>query len=309
MRISFFGKGGSGKTTISATFIKYLLDKNQQVLAIDADINTNLGEMLNIDALPIGDDFDKITNLLEPNDRKNFIGSTPPTSKTNFIQPDFSSPFFKSFTTIKNNLAFLKVGTYDSQSVGSACYHSKLGSLIFIYNRLLDTPDFFVISDPTAGTDSVGTSLFAVSDLNIFLVEPTKKSIGVFKDFLNITKKYDLRTYVIFNKIQTEDDLKFLNSEIPSQYIIGEIKHSNDLRLFEQNDPSGLQRFVQQNMEICDKIYNLAKSTKRDWDKYYQIHQEIYFNDCDEWYSKYYGEDLKQYLEPDFSYLNHLKKD
>ena len=43
MRVSFLGKGGSGKTTIAASFINYLNSINKQVLAVDADINVNLG--------------------------------------------------------------------------------------------------------------------------------------------------------------------------------------------------------------------------------------------------------------------------
>lgn len=47
------GKGGSGKTTLSALLVRALLDKQcKPVLAVDADPNTNLGEGLgiNVDA-------------------------------------------------------------------------------------------------------------------------------------------------------------------------------------------------------------------------------------------------------------------
>jgi CO dehydrogenase maturation factor len=48
MKIAFVGKWGSGKTTITAYFIKYLLNKKLSVLWFDADINVGLAEAIGI---------------------------------------------------------------------------------------------------------------------------------------------------------------------------------------------------------------------------------------------------------------------
>lgn len=48
--IALAGKGGTGKTTISALLIKYLIAKKlTPVLAVDADSNANLNELLDLD--------------------------------------------------------------------------------------------------------------------------------------------------------------------------------------------------------------------------------------------------------------------
>ena len=193
MRVSFLGKGGSGKTTLSTSFIKFLESKDEKVLAIDADINVHLGQSLNMETKYLGDDFEEISKYLERNN-KIIIGTTPPTKDSTFIKPSLDDEFFKKFATFKNkNLALLTVGTYTDKNVGYACYHSQLGSAVLIYNRLLDNDKLTVITDSTAGVDSVGTSMFCVSDINVFVVEPTKKSIDVYKDFVEITKKYKIK--------------------------------------------------------------------------------------------------------------------
>ncbi|MBN1353081.1 MAG: AAA family ATPase [Candidatus Omnitrophica bacterium] len=49
MIIAVAGKGGTGKTTLAASFIRILKEENAgSVLAIDADPNSNLGELLGV---------------------------------------------------------------------------------------------------------------------------------------------------------------------------------------------------------------------------------------------------------------------
>lgn len=49
MRIAVGGKGGAGKTTISATLARTWARQGRRVLAIDGDPNLNLGVALGID--------------------------------------------------------------------------------------------------------------------------------------------------------------------------------------------------------------------------------------------------------------------
>jgi CO dehydrogenase maturation factor len=46
--IAMAGKGGTGKTTVSALIVRYLVNHGGSVLAVDADPNTNLSEALGL---------------------------------------------------------------------------------------------------------------------------------------------------------------------------------------------------------------------------------------------------------------------
>ena len=54
MRVAFVGKGGSGKTTLSALFSRHLAGSGAPVVAIDGDINQHLAYAL---GLAEGDTF------------------------------------------------------------------------------------------------------------------------------------------------------------------------------------------------------------------------------------------------------------
>ena len=48
--IALAGKGGTGKTTVAGLLIKYLVKKHKTpVLAVDADANANLNEVLGLE--------------------------------------------------------------------------------------------------------------------------------------------------------------------------------------------------------------------------------------------------------------------
>lgn len=302
MRVSFFGKGGSGKTTVSSSFIKYLLNKKENVLAIDADMNVHLGKVFDMPINIISEQNEEITKFLEPNRNIPIIGTTPPIKTSKFIKVSKDDPFIKKYATIKNNLMLFTVGTYTEDSVGSDCYHSKLNTLELIYHRLLDTDKDYVINDSTAGIDSLGTSLFFVSDINIFVVEPTLKGISVYKDFKNITDTLGIKTYVIGNKITDDEDKEFLIKEIGEKNILGFIKSSKNLKKYEQGQKEYFDEFVNENKEVYENIIAVMKNTPRDWKKYYERLKKVYIAACLDWYSEYYKDDLTKYIDQTFSY-------
>lgn len=302
MRVSIFGKGGSGKTTLSSSFIKYLLNKKENVLAIDADMNVHLGKVFDMPINIISEQNEEITKFLEPNRNIPIIGTTLPIKESRFIKVSKDDSFIKKYATIKNNLMLFTVGTYTEDSVGSDCYHSKLNTLELIYHRLLDNDKDYVINDSTAGIDSLGTSLFFVSDINIFVVEPTLKGISVYKDFKNIADKLGIKTYVVANKIIDDEDKEFLIKEIGEKNILGFIASSKNLKKYEQGQKEYFDEFVNENKEVYENIIAVMKNTPRDWKKYYERLKKVYIAACLDWYSEYYKEDLTKYIDKDFSY-------
>src|ERR1700687_2948035 len=105
MKIAFVGKGGSGKTTFSSLFCRYLASKNLPVLALDADINQHLGMALGLpqdqaEGLPaMGLEIDRIKNYLRGSNTRVpsaelMIKTTPPGNGSRLIRLNEDNPIY-----------------------------------------------------------------------------------------------------------------------------------------------------------------------------------------------------------------------
>jgi CO dehydrogenase maturation factor len=283
--------------------------KTQHILAIDADVNVHLGKTLQMESNSISSCFENISEYLiggrvdkEGSNKLDVIGTLPPSMQSRFVYPHKDDFFLQRFASKKDNISLLTVGTYEEEKVGFSCYHGKLGTIELVYNHLLDGKDDLIVSDFTAGVDSVGTFMFFVADMNVFIVEPTLKSISVFKEFEDISAKFNLNTMVIANKVINDKDIEFINQYILQEKLLGIVPSSEYLRDFEKGNISGFNKFVEQNEAVFKKIYLNLLKVEKDWAKYYNTLVEIYKANCREWYNDYYGKNLEDYIDPEFSY-------
>jgi CO dehydrogenase maturation factor len=311
MRIGFFGKGGSGKTTTTAGFIKYLMKNGSYVLAIDADVNIHLKNALDLNDLSgqsfeLGENFKEISAYVKGarTDLGNrpMISSTPPSLLSRFIKVSSGDPFIAGNAMHTNNMALLTVGTYQQEDVGASCYHSKLGSLAVVFHHLLDGPDDYVVADTNAGTDNVATSLAFAYDMNVFVVEPTEKSIKVYKDYVRLAQKLNERTFVIGNKADGQEDQLFIEQNIEPEKLLGVISYSKHLKAFEQGNKKALDLFELEQEQTFERVLAKWREYKRDWKAYLETLTEVHKKNSREWYDAYYGTSLSDGLDQDFQY-------
>ena len=308
MRIGFLGKGGSGKTSLAAAFIKFLEEQNKKVLAVDADINMHLAEALGFEnpTKSLSSNFSEIQNYLVGNrddlGSAPLISTTPPNTKSNFVKIDGDDFLLKKYGKKYNNTFFLAVGKYEDEDIGHNCYHSKINIYEMMLHHLLDGKNDFLVADSTAGTDNLGTTLFFVYDLNIFVVEPTLKAISVYKHFKEISSKYKSNTFVVVNKIKSDSDIKFIKDNIPDEEIVGFVRESSNLRAFEQGDTSAMDRFVNENEDVLGEIFSLLSSSEKDWKKYLEVLKEMHIHNAQAWWNSYYGLELEKKFDDSFSY-------
>lgn len=306
MRIAFVGKGGSGKSTTCAAFIQYLSQQNH-VLAIDADVNRHLPPMLGFDSQPesLALHEGAIYTYLkgQRTDLQKFVSTTPPSHQSNMITTSASDPFLQRYalTSKDRNISLLSVGRYEQGDVGDSCYHGKLYTLAAVLHHMTDQANEWVIADSTAGTDGLATSLYYAYDAYVYVVEPTVKSIQVYKDFLEATIGREKPVYVVINKAD-EQDMPFIQQHIDAEHILAVIPTNAELRRHEQGDTEAFTRFCASIQPQLENIKTRLSTLQRDHDAYYNLLVSLHNELAEKWGNNYYQAELGFTPSADFDF-------
>ena len=321
MRITFWGKGGSGKSTLTSCFVRYIAQKidPQTILAIDADAGANLKAALGMEGavVPIGDSFIDIANTLESGNQfysdLGFtpipeMGTIPPSRFSRLLMMLPDEELFKKYGLKKGGITLLTVGGHEEKDSGDACYHVKLNALELIMHRLYDTEHDWVVTDLSAGVDTMGTSLVMAYDLNLFVLEPTEKSVAVFKKFKEfmdtVPNKPAYR--IVLNKIRSDQDIEFIKQNVDNDLILATIRYSKDLRRFEQSDTEGMDRFIEANTGEFDKIIAfLRENIGKRWGEYHRALVSYYQSRSRGWWDAYTHKPLSDTYDREFVYGSH----
>ena len=318
MRIAFVGKGGSGKTTLASLFSLYAKE-NDSVLAIDADINIHMPSLLgfppNISQeqhISFPKTAEQIKTYLRSDnelirDMAHFRKTTPPAHGSKLINAkDHSDPFLKKFSVCYKNICLLVVGTYDTEQIGTSCYHNNLAILENVLTHLIDK-DAVVVTDMVAGVDSFASTLHAQFDLMVLSAEPTIQSVEVFEQYKTLAKKAETyeQLIVVGNKIRNDADKEFIASHIPKEKLFGFLEDSEYLRTHNRiGGALNIKELEKENMEVLKTIKDKLDENVVDPD--------IRLKKIHELHKKYVGQafiterfgDLTDQIDSSFSFTN-----
>lgn len=203
--IAVAGKGGVGKTSVSAAIVKTLVKKfpDKKVLAIDADPAVGLSTALNIDVKTTIDDIRKeIVETVEGGETKAAIE----------LLGDARYKIFDALVET-DGYAFIAVGRPES----SGCYckiNSYLKEVISILSKDFD----YVVIDGEAGIEQINRRVMEKVTHLLLITDASKKGSDVIKTIKNVAD--DLVMYekigVIANRIPDESIVEKLSlGDIP----------------------------------------------------------------------------------------------
>ena len=307
MRVAFVGKGGSGKTTLSALFARHVNRSGAPVLAIDGDINQHLAEALSPDteptvAPPLAAHLTDLKDFLRGTNPRiaspeAMIKTTPPGRGSRLLRLLGDDEVHARHVGRAGDVPLMVTGAFEESDLGVACYHSKLGAVELYLNHLVDTPGEYVVVDMTAGADAFASGLFTRFDITFLVAEPTRKGVSVYRQYRDHAREFGIRLAVIGNKITGEDDLLFLKEEVGDD-LLTHLVQSPWVRATEQGRVQG--ELEPHNHHALTVIREAIDTHPRDWPTLHRHAVEFHLRNAQAWADKATGLDLAAQVDPDY---------
>jgi len=317
MRAATIGKGGSGKTTLAWLLARLAAAREHPVLAVDADINQDLVKAFGLDpeAIPvIGKHMADITCYLRGDNSRirveQMIKTTPPGRGSRLLTVTENNSLYDAIVTTTNvvgntagsqhEIRLMATGDFEDSDVGVACYHAKTGGVELLLSHMVDQPNELVITDMTAGADTVASGLFTRFDVIFIAVEPTLRSVGVYKQFMKHVKGYDVTVAAVGNKVKNDRDRRFLQQELGEDTILAYLGLSDYIAAAEQGSVGPLEDLEAHNREALDTIFNFLCEHERDWKKLINLAHEFHRLNAKAWANKRFGAELEDQIDESF---------
>jgi CO dehydrogenase maturation factor len=186
--IAMAGKGGTGKTTIAGLAVKYLLSKNvRPVLAVDADSNANLNEVLGLEVeITLGDAREEMNQ-----------GGQRGITKDVFID-------------MKVNQALVEADGYDllvmGRPEGAGCYCAANTVLTNVVEKLTDNYPYLVI-DNEAGMEHFSRLTTKIIDILYVVSDPSRRGLTAASRIWTLVDELKISVgekYLILNQVKGE---------------------------------------------------------------------------------------------------------
>lgn len=155
------GKGGTGKTTFSGLMLKYLLSHDMKpILAVDADANTNLNEVLGLSIdTTIGDIRNEILRDM---------GLIPGgMDKESYIE-------YRVQDALVETKDFDLVAMGKPEGTGCYCY---VNDILKRYIEVLSNNYAYIVMDNEAGLEHISRGLTSSVDMLFLLSDPSPRGI------------------------------------------------------------------------------------------------------------------------------------
>lgn len=308
MRVAFVGKGGSGKTTLSALFARHLARSGAPVVAIDGDINQHLAYALGLDedevfaAPPLSARMGEIKDHLRGTNpripsRDAMVKTTPPGRGSRLLRPLGDDEIHSHHVQEVAGVPLMVTGAFAESDLGVACYHSKLGAVELYLNHLVDGPGEYVVVDMTAGADAFASGLFTRFDMTFLVAEPTRKSVSVYRQYRDHAAEFGIPVAVVGNKVTGEDDLLFLKEHVGGD-LLAHCVQSSYVRAQEQGRGQG--ELEPHNIRTLERLRAAVDARPKDWAAFQKHAVDFHLRNATAWANAATGQDLAAQVDPDF---------
>ena len=223
MKLAIVGKGGVGKTTLSAALARQLAAGGRPVVGVDADPDGNLAAALGVSEDRVPQPIAQMRDLiLERTDAKDEGAGLM--FKLNPKVDDLPD----RFSVDAGGVRLLVLGTVELGGKGCMCPEGAVLKSLMQHLLLRVTDD--VILDMEAGLEHMGRASAGGVDAMVAVVEPGMRSVQTAQRTQKLAADIGIqRTFVVVNKISDQQQRERLGRCMDNQVIIGTLPFSAEL--------------------------------------------------------------------------------
>ncbi|MFH1674587.1 MAG: AAA family ATPase [Pseudomonadota bacterium] len=242
--IAMAGKGGTGKTTIAGLLIRYLIDnKIKPILAVDADPNSNLNEVLGVNVgLTLGEAREGLKNDV-------------PTGMTRDMYMEYK---IQEALVEEKDFDLIVMGRPE----GAGCY-CHANSLLSKYMDRLAGNYRMLVMDNEAGMEHISRLVAKEPEILLIVSDPTFRGVQAAERISSLSRELNLgvkKTCLIINRAQNslpESVTEFINKSeimlagcIPEDKVISEFDAKGKPTFLLPEDSKAIKAAT----ELFDKI-------------------------------------------------------
>ncbi len=216
--IAFAGKGGTGKTTLAGILIRYLVENDlTPVLAVDADANANLNEVLGLEVIEtLGEAREQMKK-----------GVASGMTKDVFMEMKLQEAVVES-----NGFDLIVMGRPE----GAGCYCAA-NSLLTQYLEKLIGNYRYIVMDNEAGMEHLSRLTTNNIDALLVVSDPTRRGLQAASRIVNLAEELNLNIrdkYVLVN-LAKEGQAKEIKDVAASfsLELIGIIPEDEEIRTYD----------------------------------------------------------------------------
>jgi len=247
INIAVAGKGGTGKTTVSALIIRVLIEKkNGSVLALDADPNSNLNELLGVKVT-------KTVGQLVEEFKKNGGLISSGMYKDQMVEMSIHQSVIEG-----NGFDLLVMG----RGEGPGCYCAA-NNLFRKYIDVIQDNYNYVVMDNEAGMEHLSRRTTHDIEYLLIISDPSMRGILTAARLRDLSKELNINArqiFLIINRVNGEIDRRLLNYISESKFeILGAVNEDRKITNSELSgrtifDLSSSSKALAQVKDIIKKI-------------------------------------------------------
>jgi len=252
MKLAISGKGGVGKTTLSALMAAEMVRRGIHVTVIDADPNPCLAAAL---GMPPG----AVPSLLELKDEiEARVGGTDGYIRLNPRVDDLVD----RLAVKHGNVQLIVAGAISRGGSGCACPQSVL--LRRLLDHLVLERDEAIIIDLEAGLEHLGRRSAQAADALLVVVDPSRASLDTAARIRRLAAEIGIpQVLAVANRVRGEADEAYITAHLDGIPLVGSIPNSTALAEAERQGAEAAGR----DPAVAQAVTRLADELEFRWNR------------------------------------------